>query len=123
MSERARFAKSAQGFVAKNKGVTDKKKKVTHNQVRHDCLALAYKILYIGDFLPYPESHMIFYENMCVNYERNDEKHEFKKALSMTIMKMASINLEEKEAEIKRVIYLAFDKLEAMTNPPKPRIL
>lgn len=123
MNKRKSSAKSAQGFVAKNKGVLGRKKRVTHNQVRHDCLAIAYDILYIGDFLPYPESHLRFYENMCVNYERKDDKHDFKKSLSMTIMKMASINLEENETEIKRVIYLAFDRLEAMTNPPRPRIL
>jgi len=122
MNKRKSFAKSAQGFTAQNKGVT-KKKKMTHNQVRHDCLELAYDILYIGDFLPYPESYLRFYENMCVDYERNDEKHDFKKSLSMTIMKMASDNLEQKEAEVNRVINLAFDRLEVLTHPPKPRQL
>jgi len=121
MNKRKVFARSAQGFVAHNKG--DTKKKVTHSQVRHDCLALAYDILYLGDFLPYPEAYLRFYENMCVDYEKVDKKHDFKKCLSKTIIKMASDNLEKKEAEINRVINKAFDRLEAMTKPPKPNIL
>lgn len=114
MSKRAGFVKSARGFVATNKG--PKKKKVTHNQIRHDCLALAYSMV-LGDDVRYPESHLIHYKNICVNHERDNKGKDFKESLEFTIRQMTTDNKWGRESDIQTVINSAFARLEVMTNP------
>ncbi len=118
MHNKASYSKTAQGFIAKRRHLAGgKRPKISHSQVRHDCLDLALDLLWIGDF-PYADRHVKAYENMCESYEKTNG---FKRSLSMTIMTMASDNLEKKESEIDKVINKAFDRLEAMTKSNKSK--
>lgn len=115
MSQRQSFAKSAIGFVMKRKrSLGGKGGKVSHAQIRHDCLDLAlYELWLDADEVPYPKSHLKVYENKCEEFEQTND---FKQALIMTIRIIAENNRESREFEIEKVIGKSLARLEVMTK-------
>jgi hypothetical protein len=111
MSNSSKFNKSAEGFEAKRKGADEKNKKVTVAQMRHDCLALAYDELYIGDFLPYPPSYLRWYVDECKYLETSNSLEE---SLKQTIKKMAYNNLEERQSVVDIITQKSLDRLAVM---------
>lgn len=115
MSKRAGFVKSARGFVATNKGQV-KKKKMTHNQIRHDCLSLAYSLV-LDEDESFTEKQLRYYENICLDHEKDNKGYDFKESLEFTIRYMTKNHQWNNEPAVQTVLNSAFARLEVMTNP------